>query len=45
MTLLILTNAKRAGEITHLTKEQVIKAKSEKGEDVELLVSKYRLKY
>ena len=44
MTLLILTNAKRAGDITHLTKDQVVKAKSAKGEDVELLVSKYRLK-
>ncbi|CAG2231664.1 unnamed protein product [Mytilus edulis] len=41
-TLLILTNAKRAGDITHLTKEQVIKGKSAKGEDVELLVFEHK---
>ncbi|CAC5379903.1 unnamed protein product [Mytilus coruscus] len=33
MTLLILTNAKRAGNFTHLTKQQVVQAKSQKGED------------
>ncbi|VDI12331.1 Hypothetical predicted protein [Mytilus galloprovincialis] len=42
MTLLILTNAKRAGDITHLTKDQVVKAKSAKGEDVELLVYEHK---
>ncbi|CAC5392344.1 unnamed protein product [Mytilus coruscus] len=42
MTLLILTNAKRAGDITHLTKEQVVKGKSAKGEDLELLVFEHK---
>ncbi|XP_063435482.1 uncharacterized protein LOC134716416 [Mytilus trossulus] len=42
MTLLILTNAKRAGDITHLTRDQVVKAKSAKGEDVELLVYEHK---
>jgi ketosteroid isomerase-like protein len=36
---LLLTNAKRAGDVTHLRREAVLNAKSDKGSDIEVEVS------
>ena len=36
---LLLTNAKRAGDVTHLRREALLNAKSDKGSDIEVEVS------
>jgi hypothetical protein len=36
---LLLTNAKRVGDVTHLRREAVLNAKSDKGSDIEVEVS------